>query len=46
MAVLRDELQHMVQIAANGEIWNQTPFDQTPQHLRRVNDILAVCAVG
>src|SRR5688572_22545251 len=39
MAVLRDELQHMVQIAASGEIWTQPPFDQTPAPLRRINDI-------
>src|SRR3954451_25043887 len=39
MAVLRDELQHMVQLAAGGEIWQQPPFDQTPLHLKRINDI-------
>src|SRR6476660_253690 len=39
MAILRDELQHMVQIAANGEIWKQPPFDEAPQHLRLINDI-------
>lgn len=39
MAVLRDELRHMVQVAANGELWKQPPFDQTPPHLKRINDI-------
>jgi wyosine [tRNA(Phe)-imidazoG37] synthetase (radical SAM superfamily) len=39
MSVLREELQGMVQWAASGEIWNASPFDQTPPALRRINDI-------
>jgi wyosine [tRNA(Phe)-imidazoG37] synthetase (radical SAM superfamily) len=37
--ILRDELQHMIEIAKTGELFTQSPFDQTPQHLRRINDI-------
>jgi len=37
--VLRDELLHMLQLAASGEIWKQPPFDSTPPPLRRINDV-------
>ena len=36
---LRDELQHMLALANNGELFDEPPFDQTPAHLRRLNDI-------
>lgn len=37
--VLRDELRHMLQLVATGEIWKQPPFDQTPACLKRLNDV-------
>jgi wyosine [tRNA(Phe)-imidazoG37] synthetase (radical SAM superfamily) len=37
--VLRDELQHMLELVRIGELFKQSPFDTTPQHLRRLNDI-------
>lgn len=37
--LLKDELEHMVQFAASGEIWKTVPFDTTPEHLKRINDI-------
>jgi wyosine [tRNA(Phe)-imidazoG37] synthetase (radical SAM superfamily) len=37
--VLRGELAAMIQLAATGRIWCEAPFDQTPSHLRRPNDI-------
>ena len=37
--VLRGELAAMVELAATGRIWCEAPFDQTPPHLRRINDI-------
>jgi wyosine [tRNA(Phe)-imidazoG37] synthetase (radical SAM superfamily) len=37
--ILRDELQHMIQISKSGELFTQPPFDQAPEHLRRINDI-------
>src|SRR4051795_4878338 len=39
MTVLRDELEHMVQLPASGEIWKTPPFDQADPKLRRINDI-------
>jgi wyosine [tRNA(Phe)-imidazoG37] synthetase (radical SAM superfamily) len=39
LASLRGELMHLVQLAASQEIWREPPFDQTPPHLRRFNDI-------
>lgn len=39
MDVLRDELRHMLQLVASGEIWTQPPFDRTPGHLKRLNDV-------
>jgi wyosine [tRNA(Phe)-imidazoG37] synthetase (radical SAM superfamily) len=37
--VLRDELAAMIELAATDEIWRQSPFNQAPAHLRRINDI-------
>src|SRR5436305_14062306 len=37
--VLRDELQHMLEVFRHGELFNQPPFDSTPANLRRLNDI-------
>jgi len=37
--VLAAELNHMLQLAANGEIFQIAPFDQTPQTLARLNDV-------
>jgi wyosine [tRNA(Phe)-imidazoG37] synthetase (radical SAM superfamily) len=39
LAVLRDELAGMCALAASGGIWDETPFDRTPQNLRRWNDV-------
>ncbi|HEX8523401.1 MAG TPA: hypothetical protein VF669_14195 [Tepidisphaeraceae bacterium] len=39
LEVLKRELDHLVALAATGEIWNQPPFDHTPANLRRLNDI-------
>jgi wyosine [tRNA(Phe)-imidazoG37] synthetase (radical SAM superfamily) len=39
LAVLRDELDHLLGLASSGELFEQPPFDQTPQHLRRINDV-------
>ena len=37
--ILSAELDHMLSIAASGELFNQPPFDVTPTSLRRINDI-------
>lgn len=37
--VLRAELDHLLSLAASGEIWRVPPFDQTPAGLRRLNDV-------
>src|SRR3954451_20002116 len=37
--VLREELAHLIELARTGELFAQPPFDQTPSHLRRLNDI-------
>ncbi len=37
--VLHDELAHMIELARSGGIWREPPFDQTPDHLRRINDV-------
>ena len=37
--VLRQELEHLLNITISGELFQQAPFDQTPQDLRRLNDI-------
>jgi len=39
LAILREELDHMIGLAASGELFEQPPFDQTPAQLRRVNDV-------
>jgi wyosine [tRNA(Phe)-imidazoG37] synthetase (radical SAM superfamily) len=38
VALLR-ELDHMLVLVRNGELWAQPPFDQAPAELRRLNDI-------
>ncbi len=38
-ALLRAELDHLLGLAASGEIWRLPPFDQTPPELRRLNDV-------
>ena len=37
--VLAAELDHMIGLAAGGELFNQPPFDTTPPALRRLNDV-------
>ncbi len=37
--ILSAELDHMLSIAASGELFNQPPFDATPTSLRRINDV-------
>src|SRR4051812_24634589 len=37
--VLMDELRHMTELVTTGELFAQPPFDQTPPHLRRWNDV-------
>jgi pyruvate-formate lyase-activating enzyme len=39
LAVLREELDHLLGLASSGELYAKPPFDQTPAHLRRINDI-------
>lgn len=39
LQVLGEELAHMVHLAVSGELLAQPPFDQTPAHLRRLNDV-------
>jgi len=39
LTVLRDELQDMLARVASRDLWNHPPFDQTPDHLRRLNDV-------
>lgn len=39
LGVLREELEHLVGVALNGELFSEPPFDRTPAHLRRVNDV-------
>jgi wyosine [tRNA(Phe)-imidazoG37] synthetase (radical SAM superfamily) len=39
LGVLRDELDHLIALASSGELFAQAPFDQTPPHLRRLNDV-------
>lgn len=36
---LAAELDHMLDLAAQGRIWTEAPFDQTPPELRRLNDV-------
>lgn len=37
--ILRDELAHLLDMSVSGELFAQPPFDQTPAHLRRLNDV-------
>src|SRR6476660_1159132 len=39
LGVLRDELDHMLGVAVSGELFREARFDQTPAHLRRINDV-------
>ena len=39
LGVLREELDQLIGLASSGALWEQAPFDQTPAHLRRVNDV-------
>jgi wyosine [tRNA(Phe)-imidazoG37] synthetase (radical SAM superfamily) len=39
MDVLRQELDHLLGLAASGALWTQEPFDRTPPELRRLNDV-------
>ena len=34
-----DELRHLLEIAANGQLYADEPFCNVPEHLRRLNDI-------
>jgi wyosine [tRNA(Phe)-imidazoG37] synthetase (radical SAM superfamily) len=37
--ILREELDLLLEVACSGELFAQAPFDQTPAHLRRINDM-------
>ncbi|HEX3357989.1 MAG TPA: hypothetical protein VHS31_13540, partial [Tepidisphaeraceae bacterium] len=37
--LLRDELAHMLDLYTSGDLFRAAPLDQTPDHLRRLNDI-------
>jgi wyosine [tRNA(Phe)-imidazoG37] synthetase (radical SAM superfamily) len=39
LAALREELDHMLELAVTGQLWTQAPFDTTPDALKRLNDI-------
>src|SRR5581483_1945190 len=39
LELLRDELSHMLELFKSGELFRQPPFEETPSHLRRLNDI-------
>src|SRR5690349_11305616 len=39
LQILSDELSHLLALARNGALFEHPPFDQTPQTLRRLNDI-------
>ncbi len=39
LGVVRQELDHLLGLAASGAIWNEAPFDRTPAGLRRLNDV-------
>ena len=39
LGVLRQELDDMLELVKNGNIWRMPPFDQTPPELRRFNDV-------
>jgi len=37
--MLQQELDQLLDLASTGELFTQPPFDQTPQPLRRINDV-------
>ncbi len=37
--LMRQELAQVLDLAVSGALWRQTPFDATPEHLRRLNDV-------
>ena len=39
LAVVREELHHLLGLAASGALWKEPPFDRTPAELRRLNDV-------
>lgn len=39
LKMLREELNHLLSIAADGSLFTLPPFDRTPAALRRVNDV-------
>src|SRR5690349_2449149 len=39
LKILREELDHLVELSATGQLWQEPPFDKTPESLRRINDI-------
>lgn len=39
LTIVREELDHLLGLAASGAIWNEPPFDRTPAELRRLNDV-------
>ena len=36
---VRAELDQLLAMAVSGAIWNEAPFDRTPEELRRLNDV-------
>lgn len=39
MTILREELDHLIGLAASGEVFRRPPFDETPTALQRLNDV-------
>lgn len=39
LAIVREELHHLLGLAMSGALWNEAPFDRTPAALRRLNDV-------
>jgi wyosine [tRNA(Phe)-imidazoG37] synthetase (radical SAM superfamily) len=39
LARIRDELARLLDLVRSGRIWLEVPFDRTPDHLRRFNDV-------
>ena len=39
LEVMRQELVQVLDLAVSGALWQQVPFDTTPEHLRRLNDV-------
>ena len=37
--IVRLELDHLLGLAMSGALWQESPFDRTPQELRRINDV-------